>query len=61
VGGKEPIVSRSIRLFLEAQDSTLFSISLPNGNDIAPYYDFDQINGVAPKMDLNNDDYYMQA
>jgi hypothetical protein len=61
VGGKEPIVSRSIRLFLEAQDSTLFSISLPNGNDIAAYYDFDQINGVAPKMDLNNDDYYMQA
>ena len=58
---KEPIVSRSIRVLVEAQNSTLFSISLPNGNDVATYHDFEQINCVSPKLDLNDDSYYMHA
>ncbi|MFO7637673.1 MAG: hypothetical protein R6W96_10250 [Clostridia bacterium] len=60
-GSCESLVNRSIRIRIAAENTLLYSISMPNGKDPARYWEFEEIGCVDPVRDLGTSDYYMQV
>jgi len=57
---REDITNRGIRILVEAENCTLYSLACPNGNNVMEYDDFDEILCVDPMRDISARDYHMQ-